>query len=90
MDIMSGCRSVHATAGEGSGVTRDPKQTMATPEPYSEKRFAAVVTAATDLLATIELNTDCMSNQIDRVNLDEYMDTLEQALNDAGQSVEIL
>jgi len=69
---------------------RDTRQTMATPGTCSGKRFAAVVAAATDLLATIELFTDCMSNQIDRVNLDEYMDKLEQALNDAGQSVEIL
>lgn len=39
--------------------------------------------AANDLLAQIDLYTDCMSNQIDREDLDSHMDALEKALDDA-------
>ncbi len=37
--------------------------------------------AAEDLLAQIDLQTDCMSNQIDREALDQHMDALESALD---------
>jgi hypothetical protein len=40
--------------------------------------------AAEDLLAQIDLYTDCMDGHIDRENLDKYMEELEQALD--GQS----
>lgn len=39
--------------------------------------------AAEDLLAQIELQTDCMDGHIERESLDDYMDALEAALDDA-------
>lgn len=39
--------------------------------------------AANDLLAQIDLYTDCMSNQIDREHLDKYTDALQAALDDS-------
>jgi len=40
--------------------------------------------AAKELLATIELHTDCMTNDIDRSALDDYIEALEQALEQSS------
>lgn len=37
-----------------------------------------------DLIATIDLHTDCMSNQIDREPLDDYIERAEKLLEKFG------
>jgi len=42
-----------------------------------ESQASNLVEAAKDLLSTIDLHTDCMSNQIDREALEPWMDIVE-------------
>lgn len=52
-------------------------------------KYAEVAAAAADLLATIELYTDCMTGDIERQHLDADIDRLEAALNAIGMTGEV-
>lgn len=44
-------------------------------------------TVLRDLLATIELHTDCMNNQIDRTALDPYIEKAEKILGERIEDI---
>ncbi len=49
-----------------------------------KRHLSALRFAAKELLATIDLHTDCMTNDIDRSSLDDYIEALEQALEQSS------
>lgn len=54
-------------------------------------RMAALGAALRDLVATIELHTDCMSNEIDRAALEPWLEKAEAVLGEAaGRSAEVI